>query len=252
MCAMKVHDGAVLGPHVVDRAMQQGFLGRRIARHVLAREIELGELARLELAQGRVGRRHQPAVGHPRADVARGAGTEAARCELGTQCTDRLAHLGFGAAHSRWKALVKKSGAPKLPDFSASRSGLAPTDAVQGTPGSISGPMRSAVTSSAPTTAPEVSPPATMRRPTPDATRPLAKAAIVLSMAWLDFSTPYLVCSAFTASGLSLADSRIGPLPSLSLAQASARSSTGSPRQMASVSRCRCGPLKAAICPSVA
>jgi len=70
---------------------------------------------------------------------------------------------------------------------------------------------------------------------------------MVFSIAWLDFSTPYLVCRALTSSGLSLADSRIGPLPSLSLAQASARSSTGSPRQMASVSRCRCGPLKAAI-----
>ena len=34
--AMKMHDGAVLGPHVVDRAMQQRLLGRRIAGHVLA------------------------------------------------------------------------------------------------------------------------------------------------------------------------------------------------------------------------
>ena len=102
--------------------------------------------------------------------------------------------------------------------------------------------MRSAVTSSAPTTAPEVSPPATTRRPTPAATRPLASAAMVFSIAWLDFSTPYFACSAFTASGLSLADSRIGPLPSLSFAQASAFSPTGSPRQMASVSSAGAGP----------
>ena len=63
---------------------------------------------------------------------------------------------------------------------------------------------------------------------------------------------PYLACSAFTASGLSLAESRIGPLPSLSLAQASAFSPTGSPRQIASVSSARCAPLKLAIWPSVA
>lgn len=46
MGAMEVHDGSVLGPHVVDRAMQQRFLGRRIAGDMLAREIDLGELAR--------------------------------------------------------------------------------------------------------------------------------------------------------------------------------------------------------------
>src|SRR6185295_5156958 len=98
-------------------------------------------------------------------------GTEPARGELRAQCADRFARFGF-AAHSLSNALVKKSGAPKLPDFSANSSGLLPTDAVHGTPGSISGPMRSAVTSSAPTTAPEVSPPATTSRPTPASTRP--------------------------------------------------------------------------------
>src|SRR5258708_20431032 len=249
--AMKVHDGAVLGPHVVDRAVQQRLLGRRVAADMLAVGIELGELCRIELAQRGVGRRHQPAVGDLHADIARGTGAEPARGKLGAERADRFARLGF-AAHSRAKALVKKSGAPKLPDFSASSSGFLPTDAVHGTPGSISGPMRSAVMSSAPTTAPEVSPPATTRRPTPAATSPLANVAMVFSIAWLDFSTPYLACSAFTASGVSLAESRIGPLPSLSFAQARALSPTGSPRQIASVSSARCAPLKAAIWPSVA
>ena len=77
-------------------------------------------------------------------------------------------------------------------------------------------------------------------------------AAIVFSIAWLDFSMPYFACSVFTASGVSLADSRIGPLPSLPLAQSSALPDTSSPRQIASVSSARCGPLKALIWPSVA
>src|SRR5579883_23840 len=236
MRAMKMHDRAVLGPHVVDRAMQQRFLGRRIAADVLAVLVELAELAGIELAQRGIGRRHQPAVGHAYTDIARGAGAEAARGELGAERADGVARLVFGRAHSCAKALVKKSGAPKLPDFSASSSGLSATDAVHGTPGSISGPMRSALTSSAPTTAPDVSPPATTSRPTPAATRPLASDAIVPSIAWLDCSMPYLACSAFTASGLSLAESRMGPLPSLPLAQASALPATSSPRQIASVS----------------
>ena len=87
--------------------------------------------------------------------------------------------------------------------------------------------MRNAVTSSALTTAPEVSPPATTRRPTPGATRPFARVAMVFSIAWLDFSTPYLACRALTASGDRLAESRIGASPSWSLAQASAASPTG-------------------------
>src|SRR6185312_43677 len=242
---------AVLGPHVVDRAVQQRLLGRRVAADMLAIGVELGELRRIELAQRGVGRRHQPTVGDPHADVARGAGAEPARGELAAERADVFAGFGF-TAHSFANALVKKSGAPKLPDFSASSSGLLPTDAVHGTPGSISGPMRSAVTSSAPTTAPDVSPPATTSRPTPAATSPLATCAMVFSIAWLDFSTPYFCCSAFTASGLSLAESRIGPLPSLPVAQASALSPTGSPRQIASVSSARCAPLKLAIWPRVA
>jgi hypothetical protein len=62
---------------------------------------------------------------------------------------------------------MKKSGAPKLPDLSASASGGSPRLVVQGTPGSIAGPMRSPLTPSAATTAPAVSPPATIKRRTP-------------------------------------------------------------------------------------
>ena len=65
------------------------------------------------------------------------------------------------------KALRKKSAAPKLPDFKASNTGLGPVVAVHGTPGSICGPIRKASVSSACTTAPDVSPPATMSCVTP-------------------------------------------------------------------------------------
>ena len=65
------------------------------------------------------------------------------------------------------RALPKKSTVPKLPDLRASASRGSPIDTVQGTPGSICGPIRSARTPSALTTAPEVSPPATTRRRTP-------------------------------------------------------------------------------------
>jgi len=64
---------------------------------------------------------------------------------------------------------MKKSGPPKLPDFSASSIGSPSSDAVHGTPGAISGPMASARTPSASVTAPEVSPPATTKRRTPAA-----------------------------------------------------------------------------------
>ena len=62
-------------------------------------------------------------------------------------------------------ALVKKSLVPKFPDFSASASGGSPRLAVQGTPGSICGPMRSPLMPSACTIAPEVSPPAIDQAP---------------------------------------------------------------------------------------
>src|SRR5258707_738397 len=79
----------------------------------LAIDVELGKPRRIELAQRRIGRRHQPAIGEAHADVARGAGAQPARGELDAERTDRLARLVF-LAHSPAKALVKKSGAPKL------------------------------------------------------------------------------------------------------------------------------------------
>src|SRR5690606_25901623 len=85
---------------------------------------------------------------------------------------DLVAQAGFfgkDRVHRRKvHAFRKKSSAPKLPDLSASVMGRpSPMLRVQGTPGSISGPILSARTPSAWTTAPEVSPPATRKRVKP-------------------------------------------------------------------------------------
>ena len=99
-----------------------------------------------------VGRRDQPAVVEPDADVAGAAEGRGPRSKIdwpnrrSRSRSCRVAHGGHGA---RSNALVKKSGAPKLPDFSASASAGAPRLTVQGTPGSICGPICSALTPSA-------------------------------------------------------------------------------------------------------
>jgi len=99
----------------------------------------------------------------------------------------------------------KKSRLPKLPDFSASRIGGVPSVAVQGTPGSICGPIFRAATPSACTTAPAVSPPATNqpRHAAPDQAlrdacqRPLDHGAAS--------ATPSSACTDLTDSGVAVA-----------------------------------------------
>ena len=154
-----------LGPHVVDRAMQQASLVGGSPPTCLPSCVELREPRRVEPAQRGVGRRHQPAVGDAHADVARGAGARPARRSSAPSA--QIASRGLRSSSARWQlrsALVKKSGAPKLPDFSASASGLArPTR----------GPRHAGIDLRADaqrrhaerrTTAPEVSPPATTSR----------------------------------------------------------------------------------------
>jgi hypothetical protein len=102
------------------------------------------------------------------------------------------------------QALSRKSGLPKLPDFRASATSGAPIDRVHGTPGSISGPIRKARTPSAPTTAPEVSPPATMNRekPRPSSVRPTSarsSSTIAPARSW-----PSRSCTAPTDAGSAL------------------------------------------------
>jgi hypothetical protein len=98
-------------------------------------------------------------------------------------------------------AFMKKSSAPKLPDLSASATGSPGTVKVHGTPGSICGPIASAFTPRALTTAPEVSPPATTSRRTPCATSAFAIAASASSTRVAARSLPTASCAARTASG---------------------------------------------------
>src|ERR1700723_432333 len=120
-----------------------------------------------------MGRRKQPAVIEAHADIAAAAGGQAAIEYRAAKQHDLFAQTALlptcrdPATHDRcFHALRKKSGAPKLPDFNASAKGFASPFArsaiVQGTPGSISRPIRNPLTPSALTTAPEVSPPATI------------------------------------------------------------------------------------------
>ena len=94
--------------------------------------------------------------------------------------------------------------APKLPDFSAmlmSASTAAAWPEHQGTPGSICSPMAICSNPSACTTAPEVSPPATMSWRTPSSTRPRAMRAISASISAPARSAPSAPCVCRTLSG---------------------------------------------------
>ena len=140
------------------------------------------------------------------------------------QIASRRARVGHGITSS---ALVKKSGAAEIARLQRQRQRPRADRAVHGTPGSISGPMRSAFTSSAWTTAPEVSPPATTSRRTPALDQPPGHAAIVPSTMAAATSLPSRACAALTSSGEALAETRTGPSPSRSPAQASAVADLG-------------------------
>src|SRR5690606_6742246 len=99
------------------------------------------------------------------------------------------------------QALMKKSCAPKLPDFSARHARGPERASVQGTPGSISGPISKALMPRASTTAPEVSPPAMMKRVTPRPARPSAIAARACSTSPAARSRPSADCALAIASG---------------------------------------------------
>ena len=103
-------------------------------------------------------------------NIACGSECQSAPEERGAASADALAQRRFcrGLAHRRYlHALRKKSGVPKLPDLRASATCGPDRLRVQGTPGSISGPIDSALTPSALTAAPDVSPPATRMRVKP-------------------------------------------------------------------------------------
>src|ERR1019366_5528785 len=132
---------------------KERFLRGRVAGNQPARSVELRESGRVEMTERHIRRGHQPAIPQAHADVAGAPEREAAREQRSPQPADFIAQIRF--AQSRHAiALRKKSSAPKFPDLSASASLGSAGVAVQGTPGSICGPIRSSVTPSALTTAP--------------------------------------------------------------------------------------------------
>src|SRR6266850_8037066 len=78
MSGMQVHDGTGGRPPLVHRKMQKGFLGRLATGYKIALRVDFGKGCRIEPSQAGVGRRHQPAVVHPGADVAGTSGREPA------------------------------------------------------------------------------------------------------------------------------------------------------------------------------
>src|SRR5262249_30550290 len=181
MRRMQMHHRLRRRAFAIHGDMEERLLRRRIARQQFAAVVELRQACGIEAGQGDGGRRPQPAAVHPRADVAGAAEGEPALEQRLAVAHDRLAQGGL-VHGSIPKALSKKSTAPKLPDLSANASAGSPMLAVQGTPGSICGPMRSALIPRRWTTAPAVSPPATISRRTPAAPSPAAISATAPSL----------------------------------------------------------------------
>lgn len=115
---------------------------------------------------------HEAAIGQAAADA------------LHLFAREGLVELGNAYAAKAVNAFLKKSRLPKFPDFNVKCIPSGASGEVawhQGTPGSICGPIRSWVTPSACTHAPEVSPPATTICRTPCWTRPAAICAMQCS-----------------------------------------------------------------------
>ncbi len=189
---VEANHGTRSGSRFVERAVQKYLLRRRIAGHVPAVTIDLRDAAGIEKAETGIRRGDREAILNRDADVSGRADRKAALEKGARQQRDVLAEPGLAhaAAASFRNASAKKSGAPKFPDFRASARGRGVAANRTGTPGSISGPIVSASSSSADTTAPEVSPPATTRRRMPFSTRQRALAAKSCSNAFATCPRP--------------------------------------------------------------
>ena len=152
---MEVDDGARGLAAPVHPHVEEGLLGRLVAADVPAGVVELREARRVEGAHAHVGRRQQPAVLDLDADVARAAEGQAALEERLAEGADRLAQ-GSRRSRHHLQRLGEEVLAAEVARLQRQRQRpLADGSTVQGTPGSICGPIRSALTSSACTTAPE-------------------------------------------------------------------------------------------------
>ena len=66
---VQVYHGSGLWPLVVHGAMKKGFLGGWIAGNKVAASVELRKPRGIETTEGNVGRRHEPSVVKPNADI---------------------------------------------------------------------------------------------------------------------------------------------------------------------------------------
>ena len=121
MRRMQVHDRAGAGALLVHHPVQKALLGRRVAGNEPPVMVEPRQPRRVEAAERGVGRGHQPALAAPQADVAGGAGGQAAVEDRGADRADRLALPGvahFGSPSERTaKARKEKVGRAEIAGF---------------------------------------------------------------------------------------------------------------------------------------
>src|SRR3984893_6916580 len=188
---MQMDDCAALGPAIVHGQMKKVFFARVCARKMFSVPIQFCQCRRIPPAETRIRWGQNPTVFNPSTDIATASRTESPAIQTETYFNNAFSNLVFLVHDSCSQAFVKKSSLPKFPDFKAKASWFpAPVAKVHGTPGSISGPILSKSSPNLFTTAPEVSPPATINWVTPFFTNPAAISAKACSQSELAFSKP--------------------------------------------------------------
>src|SRR5258708_6084780 len=165
---MEMNDRVAVGSVFVHGEVKKIFLTRFVAQQMSPIRVQFCQRRRIQLAQTRIRRGQNPTVCNPGADIATASWAESAAVQAETYFNNAFSNLVFLVHDSCSQAFVKKSSLPKFPDFKAKASCFSrPVAKVHGTPGSISGPILSRSSPSLFTTAPEVSPPATINWATP-------------------------------------------------------------------------------------
>src|SRR5260370_30992710 len=161
-----MHYSAALRPLPVHRKMKKGFFAWLLAGKQISVPVQLGKNAGIEISERRIGWCDQPAIRQAYTDITAAPRAQPAAIQVQSDFDNLFStfRVAFHIPASRsCHASIKNCSDPKFPDLSA-RAILrfAPSATVQGTPGAISGPICRKSTASCFTTAPDVSPPATM------------------------------------------------------------------------------------------
>jgi hypothetical protein len=172
---MQMDCGMVLRPRPVHRQVQECLFGRAGSGQVFAGVGDHGQIVSSEFTQGGVGGGDQHSASHTQAEVS-GCSPGQSPLVQGPGQSDEFAaavHVG----HRLWSHASRKSpGIPRFPDLSRMDSPGSVSVFSHGTPGETSLPTWAEVMPSLRTTAPEVSPPATISCRQP---RPTSPSAIV-------------------------------------------------------------------------